>query len=208
MTQGNRPLFLTLLFAFVAWSIMFSPWTAPYVDFWWSMTFSAVVLTILSTRFNPGWYKQLRLDGCNVLLGVVFAAFLWGIFWVGDKASTFLFDFARPQVDNIYGMKLGHSPWLLTGLMLFLIGPAEEIFWRGYLQKRLSELWGANRGCVVSILLYALVHIASFNFMLIMAALVAGVFWGVLYRFYPKYFGAILLSHALWDVAVFIWFPI
>jgi hypothetical protein len=44
--------------------------------------------------------------------------------------------------------------------------------------------------------------------MLTMAALVAGAAWGLLYRLFPKYFAAIIISHALWDVAVFIWFPI
>ena len=130
------------------------------------------------------------------------------MFWVGDKLSQLMFDFARPQVDTIYGMKEGESPWLLTALMLFLIGPAEEIFWRGYVQENLSKKWNANMGFVVTTLIYALVHAGSFNFMLIMAALVAGAAWGLLYRLFPKYFAAIIISHALWDVAVFIWFPI
>jgi membrane protease YdiL (CAAX protease family) len=44
--------------------------------------------------------------------------------------------------------------------------------------------------------------------MLLMAALVAGMAWGLLYRFFPERFTAIIISHALWDAAVFIWFPI
>lgn len=31
---------------------------------------------------------------------------------------------------------------------------------------------------------------------------------GALYRFFPNRFAAIILSHAVWDVAVFIFFPI
>ena len=97
---------------------------------------------------------------------------------------------------------------LLTALMLFLIGPAEEIFWRGYIQKQLSARWNPNIGFIVTTSIYALVHAGSCNFMLTMAALVAGAAWGLLYRFFPKHFAAIIISHALWDVAVFIWFPI
>lgn len=41
-----------------------------------------------------------------------------------------------------------------------------------------------------------------------MAALVAGAAWGALYRFFPSRLPAIVISHALWDAAVFIWFPI
>lgn len=203
-----KQLSLTVLLAFVLWTIMFSPWTAPYVNFWWMMTASAVTLSALSTWLNPGWHKQVRFDLTNILLGIGIAIALWCVFWIGDKASSWLFDFARPQVDTIYGMKEGESPWLLTALMLFLIGPAEEIYWRGYVQRRLSAHWNPNAGFVVTTLIYALVHAGSFNFMLTMAALVAGVAWGALYRFFPQRMGAIILSHALWDVAVFIWFPI
>lgn len=198
----------TLLLAATLWTIMFSPWTAPYVNFWWAMTGSACTLSLCATLFMPGWWKRVHIKLSDILLGVGIAVTLWGVFWIGDKLSQIMFNFARPQVDLIYGMKEGESPWLLTALMLFLIGPAEEIFWRGYIQQRFSERWNPNIGFIVTTAIYALVHAGSFNFMLTMAALVAGAAWGLIYRIWPERFGAIIISHALWDVAVFIWFPI
>lgn len=203
-----RRVVFTIILAFVLWTIMFSPWTAPHVNFWWAMTGSACLLTLLSSLFAPGWWKRISLTPSNIIYGILIAVALWGVFWLGDKFSQLLFDFARPQVDTIYGMKEGESPWLLTVLLLLLIGPAEEIFWRGYVQETISKRWNANMGFVVTTLVYALVHAGSFNFMLLMAALVAGMAWGLLYRFFPERFTAIIISHALWDVAVFIWFPI
>lgn len=199
---------LTIILAFILWTIMFSPWTAPHVNFWWMMTGSACTLSILATIFASGWWKRVKLRPTDVLLGIAIAAALWGVFWIGDKLSQLMFNFARPQVDLIYGMKDGESMWLLTVLMLFLIGPAEEIFWRGYIQQNLSQRWNPNIGFIVTTAIYALVHAGSLNFMLTMAAMVAGAAWGVLYRFFPNRFGAIIVSHAVWDVAVFIWFPI
>lgn len=203
-----KKLIFTLVLAAVLWTVMFSPLTAPHVNFWWMMTASALTLSVLSTCFNPGWWREVKWSASNLLLGVAIAAALWGVFWTGDKVSSWLFDFARPQVNLIYGMKEGESPWLLSILMLFLIGPAEEIFWRGYVQRTLSLRWNANAGYVVATLLYALVHAGSCNFMLLMAALVAGVVWGGLYRLFPERMAAIIVSHAVWDAAVFIWFPI
>lgn len=203
-----KKLVFTIVLAAVLWAVMFSPLTAPYVNFWWMMTASALTLSVLSTCFNPGWWREVKWSASNLLLGVAIAAALWGVFWTGDKVSSWLFDFARPQVNLIYGMKEGESPWLLSILMLFLIGPAEEIFWRGYVQRTLSLRWNANAGYVVATLLYALVHAGSCNFMLLMAALVAGVVWGGLYRLFPERMVAIIVSHAVWDAAVFIWFPI
>ncbi len=203
-----KRLTFTIILAAVLWSIMFLPVTAPHINFWWMMTGSACILSTLSTIFNPGWWKRVKLSGRGVLEGIAIAVALWGIFWIGDKLSQIIFNFARGQVDLIYGMKEGESPWLLTALMLLLIGPAEEIFWRGYVQQTLQNRWNPNAGFVVTTLIYAIVHAGSCNFMLVMAALVAGAAWGLLYRLFPDKFFAIILSHALWDVAVFVWFPI
>lgn len=203
-----KRLLLTIVVAALLWSVMFTPWSAPHVNFWWMMTGSACLLSLMATFFSPGWWKSMKITPREVLLGVAIAVVLWSVFWVGDKLSQLMFDFARPQVDTIYGMKEGESLWLLTILMLFLIGPAEEIYWRGYVQKTLSERWSPNIGFVVTTLIYALVHAGSLNFMLVMAALVAGAAWGLLYRLFPEHFAAIVISHAVWDVAVFIWFPI
>ena len=194
--------------AAVLWTVMFSPWTAPHINFWIMMTCSGATLTLYSTWAAPSWWKDVQIRLSDILLGAGLAALMWGVFWLGEFFSTLLFDFARPQVDTIYGMKEGENPLVLTLLMLFIIGPAEEIFWRGYIQKGLSKRWNPNWGFVVTTLVYSLVHLAKFNFMLIMAAAVAGLIWGLAYRFFPERLGAIIISHALWDCAVFIWFPI
>lgn len=194
--------------AAVLWTVMFSPWTSPHVNFWKMMTCSGLMLTVYSTWAAPGWWKNVRLGLTDILLGIALAAFMWGVFWLGEYFSTMIFGFARPQVDMIYGMKEGENPWILTALMLLIIGPAEEIFWRGYIQNTLSRRWNPNVGFIVTTLVYSLVHLPKMNFMLIMSAAVAGFIWGLAYRFFPERFGAILLSHALWDCAVFIWFPI
>lgn len=197
-----------IFLAAVLWTIMFSPWTAPHVNFWVMMTCSGAALTLYSTWARPGWWKDIHIGVSDIALGAALAAGLWGIFWIGEYLSTLLFDFARPQVDSIYGMKDGENPIVLTMLMLLIIGPAEEIFWRGYIQNSLSARWNPDIGFVATTLIYGLVHISKFNFMLIMAAVVAGAVWGLAYRLFPERLGAIIISHALWDCAVFIWFPI
>ncbi|OPZ01127.1 MAG: CAAX amino terminal protease self- immunity [Bacteroidetes bacterium ADurb.BinA395] len=104
-------------------------------------------------------------------------------------------------------MKEGENPLLLSLLLIFLIGPAEEIFWRGYVQRMLEPKFGSWVALIVTTLIYTLVHIWSFNFMLIMSAMVCGAFWGLLYK-YNKNLVTLIVSHAVWDVSVFILFPI
>lgn len=198
-----------LLVAFVAWFWMFSPWTARLFEFWPSMAVASIVLLIFAAPWQ-GWGAgngSIRW-GRQLMLGVAIAAALWGVFWVGDCVSSWLFDFARPQVDAIYGIKGGLPSWLIALQLLLLTGPAEELFWRGYVQRTLSLRWNANWGFVVTTALYTLIHLWSFNFMLNMASLVCGLVWGGLYRLRPQWLPALVVSHALWDTAVFVVFPI
>lgn len=203
-----KRLYFALLVALLLWTLMFCPLTAPRFDFWEMMAGSALILSGLATLFVPAWWTRMKFDTRNILLGVVVAIVLWCVFWVGDKVSSWMFNFARPQVDLIYGIKEGESPWALSLLLLLLIGPAEEIFWRGYVQERMSKKWGLNRGYLIATACYTLVHVPSCNFMLVMASMVCGLAWGFLYRQMPQHFTGIVISHALWDAAVFVWFPI
>jgi len=201
-----KPLVSSVALAAVLWFVMFFPSLGLELNFWAVMTVASLMLTTLAIVFG-GW-PQLRPDWRELLLGAGIAVVLWGVFWLGDKCSQLLFDFARPQVDMIYGIKSGTSPSLIGLLLLFIIGPGEEIFWRGYVQLRLSERWSPNVGFLVATAAYTLIHLSSLNFMLIMAALVCGIAWGGLYRLFPKHFTAIVVSHALWDAAAFVWFPL
>ncbi len=206
----NSMVFLavSVIIAAGLWTLMFCPATAPYVNFWGMMCISAVVLVTLTFFSEIKWWKDLMSGWKTVAAGIGLAVGLWCVFWIGDKAASWLFDFARPQVDMIYGIRSGISPVLLSFLLVFLIGPAEEIFWRGYVQRSLSDRIGKNLGYVAATLAYAGVHVPSGNFMLVMAALVAGAVWGLFYRLFPRKFMALVISHALWDAAVFVWFPI
>lgn len=206
----GKGVLVAVLIAAALWFYMFSPWTAGWPNFWLVMSVSATILTSLAFALTPDRKALVKVENprFQIVAGVVIAFALWGIFWIGDKASAWLFDFARPQVDNVYAMKTGLPSWLIALLLLFVIGPAEELFWRGYVQRTLAGLWTPNLALVVTAAIYTLVHIWSFNFMLIMAALVAGLVWGLLYRLKPTLLPALVVSHALWDALVFVVLPI
>ena len=214
MSRDRLRLTLAVLTAALLWFWMFSPWTRGKPNFWLVMSCAAVVLTSLAVAFSTDLERLRPVEKplWQLLGGIALAFALWGIFWIGDKASAFLFAFARPEVDAVYAMKTGLPSWAIAVLLLFLIGPAEEFFWRGYVQHTLERFCGGrlpkDRAFLVTAAVYALVHIWSLNFMLVMAALVAGLVWGLVYRFCPKALPALIVSHALWDALVFILLPI
>lgn len=198
---------MTVGVAAVLWFVMFSPWTAPKLNFWYAMTFSAVVLTTLATVFCREWMRDVRFSLREVAAGLGIAFVLWWVFWTGDKLSGLLFSFERPQVEMIYAMKHDTPDVVIALLLLLLIGPAEEIFWRGFVQRRMMQKWGMNIGFLLATACYTAVHIPSLNFMLIMAALVVGFCWGLIYRLFPRHLAALIVSHAVWDACAFVIFP-
>jgi membrane protease YdiL (CAAX protease family) len=202
-----KKLITAIIIAAALWCVMFSPWTAPHLNFWIAMTCSALVLIAMGVILTPHFASRWKFSLGEVLIGIGSAALLWGIFWVGDKLSTLMFDFARPQVGMIYGLKSSFNPWIIGVLLMFIIGPAEEIFWRGTVQRLFTERLGWIAAFFIATAIYALVHIWSLNFMLIAAAAVCGGFWALLYA-WRKNLTAVVISHCLWDVAVFLVFPI
>ena len=185
-TSSGQRLVIAVLTAALLWFYMFSPWTGGWPNFWVVMSCSAVILTTLGLSFTPDRKELLKIEkpALQLLGGIVIAFALWGIFWIGDKVSAWMFTFARPEMDSVYAMKTGLPTWLIAVLLLCLIGPAEELFWRGYVQRTMSRILGGknpeDKAFILTAVIYALVHIWSFNFMLIMAALVAGLVWGLI----------------------------
>ena len=206
-----KRIIIPILIATLLWFVMFSPLTAPHLNFWLAMSLSGIVLALISFSLGGGYLKRslkedFRLS--DIPLGVAIGALLWAIFWVGDKVAVWMFPFAEGQIGTIYAMRDGTS-WTLIGLLLFLVvGPAEEIFWRGYVQHSLGEKFSPTIAFLATTAIYMLVHIWSLNFMLLVAAAVAGGLWGLMYRLWPKRLWALVISHAVWDMAVFVLFPI
>jgi membrane protease YdiL (CAAX protease family) len=196
------------IIAAVFWFVIFSPWTAGWMNFWAQMMLATGLLAGSVVYLNQEQYAHIfRFRIMQAVLGVLSVAVLYGIFYLGNWFVTAILDFASSQVANIYASKAQAPPALIATILVVWIGPAEEIFWRGYIQKSFADRWGSWKGYILASLIYALVHVWAFNFMLIMAALVAGLFWGLLFVRTGSLWPGII-SHALWDVAIFILWPI
>jgi len=198
-------LIASLTLAAIFWFILFG---AELVNFWWGMAAAAGILaiwSIVAAGERRGQLFKFRLS--YFFLGLISAAFLYMVFWAGDFISTRIFSFASGQIESIYGNKGQLAEWKIALLLFFWIGPAEEIFWRGMVQRILAINFGGNIGWLAASFLYAAVHLWAANFVLFMAALIAGLFWGWLY----KRFGSLwpgIVSHGVWDVVIFLVLPV
>lgn len=197
------PLMATILLAAIFWFVTFYlTWSI----FWIKISFSAAILAIVSICLQPNTIKKLKFDLKTLSLGMLSAAFLYGIFWLAKLISTHLLSVAGHQIGGIYAKGTGTPMWVIALLLCFFTGPSEEIYWRGYLQHNLMELFGPWQGWLLATAIYAGVHIWSLNFMLIGAAAVAGAFWGIMY-WRLKNLAPVIISHSIWSTVIFAIFP-
>ncbi len=194
----------TIALAVVFWYLTFS---VKLLNFWLSMSIAATVLTVLSSVFAGFQLKRADVTPGNFVRGVVSAAVLYGVFYAGNYLSQVLFHFARTEVMSIYDIRHEGQAMAIALILFFVTSPGEELFWRGFLQRWAMERLGGAKGWLAAALVYAAVHIASGNFMLVMAALVAGLFWGFVYWRTGSVFTCIV-SHAFWTVGIFVLWPI
>jgi uncharacterized protein len=196
------------LSAIIFWCALFSPWGSPYIHFWLLMTLATGILgaasLILGHKDNQSLYEfRFRY----IAIGIASAYVLYVIFLAGHLALEHFAPFARQQIAAIYNRRAGTPVFTIGVLLFFWIGPAEEIFWRGLIQHRLMKKLGGRKGYLCASLIYACVHLPALNPVLLVAALVCGLFWGAMF----KKFGSVwpgLISHALWDILIFIFWPL
>ena len=201
----------SIVLAFVLWYIMFV--LRPF-NFWLMMSFSTVLLAVISYFFGRPLFQRRDLNWQNLLLGAVSAGVLYAIFWVGNEllilASQLFPGVLTNRLENInsvYANRGALSPALVGGLLFFPIGFGEELFWRGFIQRRLTQRWNAPRALLLTTFLYTCVHIPTGNPVLILAALTVGFFWGGLYWYSGGIIPA-LISHMLWNPVIFVLWPI
>ena len=84
-----------------------------------------------------------------------------------------------------------------------IIGPAEELFWRGLVQQALMARYGRWRGRRWRPPAYGGVHVVTGNFTLLGAAGVAGAHGALLYAAGMP-LGALVVSHVAWDIWIFL----
>ncbi len=175
--------------------------------FWFKISASALILTGMSLTLQSSTHLRFTPNWRNIYIGIFSAILLYLIFWAGKTISTAILPFAEHQVGDIYGKSDGISTWLIVLLLFFVIGPCEEIYWRGFLQRQLSNHFGESVGWILASILYAGVHISSGNFMLVGAAGVAGASWGAMY-WWLEDISPLIISHSIWSTFIFAVMPV
>jgi membrane protease YdiL (CAAX protease family) len=211
MTDRSRRPYLVAVLAAALFVPLFVVRGLGAFDFWWWMSADIAVLLVLTASIDRRQLAAIAADiadrpAVKIGLGLLAAIGLYAVFFAGNILARRILPFAGAGISQVYGFKTGASPLRVIFLMALVIGPGEELFWRGYLQRNFQDRCGGFGGFLLATALYTLVHAGSGNPMLVLAAAVCGLFWGYLYL-RTKSVLLVLISHTVWDLAVFILFP-
>jgi membrane protease YdiL (CAAX protease family) len=180
--------------AFAAFGLTFR---GPRASFWDRMTATGLVLGGLALATDRD-ARRVRIGPGEIALGLATAAGLYGIFRVGDTVAREVMPRGGEEIGDIYALRSLRPKEELAARLGLVIGPAEELFWRGFVQGR--------TGYVTASALYGGVHMVTENATLIGAATIAGAYWGLL-RAVGVPLGALVVSHVAWDIWIFLVAP-
>ncbi|TLX97828.1 MAG: CPBP family intramembrane metalloprotease [Thaumarchaeota archaeon] len=203
MAHAERYALASLPVAFFLWYVTFQ---VNALSFWERISLSTVILLFVSLSLGRSGMR-LKPSGRALAVGVLSAILLYLFFWSGFQFlkgnSTFV-----QQVSSVYILRSSEPSYLIFLLLIFPIGPAEETYWRGLIQRELQRKMSGRAAIIVTSALYSLIHLPTLNPSLIFVALVGGLVWGYLFRRYNNDLLPCLVSHILFDELVFVALPI
>ena len=174
----------------------------PRARFWQRMTLTGLTLGGYALALRRP-LRETRIRPRDIALGLASAASLYLTFQVGDRFARRYVPSGERDIADIYTLRALRPRPEIAARLVTIIGPAEELFWRGYVQEGLMATFGRWPGSAVAAMAYGGVHLVTGNFTLFGAAGIAGAHWCLLYGAgLPM--GALIVSHVTWDVWIFL----
>ena len=174
----------------------------PRERFWSRMTWTGLGLgsfALLTSRSS----RRVSLRPWHVPAGLASAGILYVTYRAGDRFARRYVPGGDAQIREIYALRALRPRGEIATRLATIVGPAEEIFWRGLVQSALMRRYGRWRGAALATAAYGGVHVTTGNFTLVGAAGVAGAHWCLLYAAGVP-LGALIVSHVTWDVWIFL----
>jgi hypothetical protein len=202
-TSGTGRALIGVGLAFALWSFTFL--TGFMGSFWYRVTLSVLFLALYATLSEKEMIAEavnsLRIE--EIAKGFVAGAMLYALFYLGYSV---LRSFLEGGASNVYLFRL-ESPTIIIASSLVLTSFCEEYFWRAYIQRRLTATYGGKIGVLATTLSYALIHAPTMNAPLILAAAIAGLFWGLVY-YKTRSLWLVVASHLVWTELIFVFLPL
>lgn len=175
----------------------------------WIGTGSAALVSVgLIWRLpHPPAIRREDVSAANVGVGVGVGLLMAVATWMLYPLSVELVPQISTEVPKLYAL-LRQPPgptWAFP--VIVLVVAAEEWVWRGLAIDVFSKSVSPSGAVVLSALIYVLPQVAFRSPLLVVVALLCGLIWGAL-RVWSRGLVAPLIAHLLWNLLVFVLFPV
>jgi len=178
------------------------------VNVWLTTGLAAVIALAACLYVHSAELKRLVVPHTReVCLGIACGALMAGVTQLAYPIAKAVLPGLNDWVEPLYG-NLRQPPgpyWALPILALVVV--AEECVWRGLLIDMLQRCYADSQVVLLSTALYAVPHLCSGSWLLVGVVLVCGVIWSRL-RVMTGSLVVPLLTHLIWDLGVFVLFPL
>lgn len=176
-------------------------------EFWIAMASGVLVLAMLAVVIRGKALYAGPADAADVAIGVASFGGLYAAFWIGDKLIRFVRPASGGEISAIYELRSQAPLALIAVLLVFIVGPGEELYWRGLVNWALSQQVGEGTAVLLGTALYGAVHLVTQNPSIILAAVVAGFVWSMIFAVRRRLF-PVIVSHVLFDLFLFVLAPV
>lgn len=172
--------------------------------FWYMYSFALLVLMSFAIIYSS-IYDEMT-TGKSLVYGVAGGTVIYGLFAAGFQMLKVFPIEVEPSVAAFLSAFSPTSIWHYL-LLMFIIVPGEEFFWRGFIQQKFKQYVPTPVAILIASLLFGgAVGIGGF-WPGIVAGIVAGGVLGILYE-WKKSMPALIVTHLVMIVLLFLIFPL
>ena len=186
--------------SFILWYLVFL--SDYYWSFWYRVTFASLLLSCYAYLIGKTSLKEVRFGKDDIIKGFGSGFILYGMFYIGFNVFRTLVSYGASDV-YLFRSEL---PLFVPAMLLLVTSFCEEFFWRHYVQTNIFERYGF-KGILLTNTLYSAIHLPTMNMPLVAAAFIAGLAWGLLYR-YTGSLWLVVFSHIAWTELIFVFLPL
>ena len=171
-------------------------------SFWYRVTFTSIILSCYAYIVGKTSLSDVRLGRKDIIKGLGSGFALYGLFYIGFNVFKTL---VAGGASNVY-LYRSELPLFVPAMLLLATSFCEEFFWRHYIQTSIVERYGF-KGILLTTALYSAIHLPTMNLPLVAAAFIAGIAWGLMYR-YTGSLPLVVFSHIAWTELIFVFLPL
>ncbi|WKA53682.1 CPBP family intramembrane glutamic endopeptidase [Planococcus shixiaomingii] len=172
--------------------------------FWYMYTFAILVLMSASIVYSkisdemPTWK--------SMIYGLGYGTLIYGLIALGYQLLQFFPLHIESSVSSFLSAFAPTSIWHYL-LLMFIIVPGEEIFWRGFVQQQLKRYMPTGAAILLSSILFGLALGLIGFWPGQLAGLTAGLILGALYE-WKRSMPLIIIAHLVMIVLLFLVQPL